>query len=65
MANRHGIYNIFIYVFIEALIVVIEAIIFKIFCRRGKEENRNWVISYTVLANVLSFGLGMILWFII
>ncbi len=58
-------WNIFIYVFIEALIVVIEAIIFKIFCRRGKEEDRNWIISYTVLANVLSFGLGMILWFII
>lgn len=58
-------WHFFIYAFIEIFIVIVEAIIFKIFCRRGKEETRNWIISYTVLANILSFGLGMILWYIV
>lgn len=56
---------IIIYAFIELMIVLVEAIIFKILCRRGKDETREFIIIYTILANVLSFVLGMALWLFI
>ena len=53
------------YAMLEAAIVVVEAIIFKKFCKRGTNESNQLVITYTILANILSFGLGMLLWFVL
>lgn len=52
-----------IYGLIEIVIVAIEATIFKIFCRRKDEDNR-FIILYTIIANIVSFVAGMILWLI-
>ncbi len=56
---------IFIYALIEIFILVIEATIYKILCRRGKDETRKWIITYALIANVLSFSYGILLWYLI
>lgn len=58
-------WHVMIYALVELMIVVVEATIFKIFCRRGKDETRELIIIYTIVANALSFVLGMILWLFI
>ena len=58
-------WHVLIYALVELMIVVVEAAIFKIFCRRGKDETRELIIIYTIVANALSFVLGMILWLFI
>lgn len=66
-AHYHGKspYILIIYALIELAIIAVEAIVYKKFCKRGKDENKHWIIAYTLLANVLSFGLGMVLWYLI
>ena len=54
-----------IYAFVEIAIVVVEALVFMKFCERKDSKSKLPILLYTVAANVLSFGLGMILWFII
>lgn len=62
--NGKSPYFVPLYILIELIIVIIESIIFKLMCKRGEEQSNKFVIIYTILANILSFGLGMILWFV-
>lgn len=62
-SGKHPLYVI-AYIFIEILIIIFESILYKILCRRGKQESRKWIITYTMLANILSFSVGVILWFL-
>lgn len=55
----------FIYAFVEIAIVVVEALVFMKFCERKDGKSKLPILLYTVAANILSFGLGMLLWFII
>lgn len=50
------------YILIELCIVFIEALIYKFNCKRGKNHDNNFVVTYTIIANILSFSLGMLLW---
>ena len=54
-----------VYMLIEAGIMLVEAIVFKKFCKRGKDQTNFLVITYTILANILSFVFGILLWFVI
>lgn len=54
-----------IYMFIEVAIMAIEATIFAIFCKRKNSEAKLPVILYAIAANILSFGLGMLLWLLL
>lgn len=50
------------YILIELCIVLIEALIYKFNCKRGKNNDNSLVVTYTIIANILSFSLGMLLW---
>lgn len=53
------------YAVIEVGIVLVEAIIYSIFCKRENERTKLPTISYAIAANVLSFAVGMLLWIVI
>ncbi len=53
------------YIFAEFGIVLVESIVFMKTCKRKDSDSKLPILLYTVAANVLSFGLGMTLWFII
>lgn len=52
---------IIVYVFIELAIILVEGIIYQIFLKR-KNNGFNFGFLYSIIANVVSFVLGMILW---
>ena len=65
-AHFNGIQPLLIpfYVIIELIILLVEGTIYKFFCKRGKLESTNWIYTYSLIANALSFIVGMIFWFI-
>lgn len=63
--NGKSVFYIYYYILIELLIVVVEAVVYRLLCKRGKDGTKKWIISYAILANVLSFVIGVILWFLV
>ena len=63
--NGKSVFYIYYYILIEILIVVVEAVVYRLLCKRGKDGTKKWIISYAILANVLSFVIGVILWFLV
>jgi len=51
-----------VYILIELAVVIIEAIIYRKFCERGEDETNKLTILYAIIANIVSFALGMLLW---
>lgn len=62
---KNGVQLMFIifYIFMEIFVIIIEAMIYKNKCKRGKNKDNSFIVGYTVLANLLSFFIGTILWF--
>lgn len=56
---------IIFYILAELLIVGIEAVIFTKFCKQKEKTSKASITLYALLANLLSFGIGALLWFII
>ena len=52
---------IIFYVFIELAIILVEGIVYQIFLKR-KNNGFNFGFLYSIIANVVSFVLGMMLW---
>ena len=63
--NGKSVFYIYYYILIELLIVVVEAVVYRLLCKRGKDGTKKWIISYAILANVLSFVIGVLLWFLV
>ena len=56
---------VFFYVIAEVAIVVVESIVLTKFCERKDGRSKGLIPLYVILANILSFGIGMLLWLII
>lgn len=63
--NGKSVFYIYYYILIELLIVAVEAVVYRLLCKRGKDGTKKWIISYAILANVLSFVIGVLLWFLV